>query len=71
MIDVDLLDLGGAVRDGHDPVLPHPRLSGRRFVLAPLAEIAPEWRHPVSRRTARELLLALPARPGARRIGRL
>ena len=48
-IDVDILDFGGVRRAGPDPVLPHPRLSERRFVLAPLAEIAPRWRHPVSR----------------------
>ncbi|HTO77640.1 MAG TPA: 2-amino-4-hydroxy-6-hydroxymethyldihydropteridine diphosphokinase [Thermoanaerobaculia bacterium] len=70
-IDVDLLDLGGVVRRSPDPVLPHPRMARRRFVLAPLAEIAPEWRHPGTGRTARELLASLPARPGARRIGRL
>jgi 2-amino-4-hydroxy-6-hydroxymethyldihydropteridine diphosphokinase len=67
-IDVDLLDVGGAVRSGPDPVLPHPRLSERRFVLAPLAEIDPEWRHPVTGRTALEMLAALPRRPWVRRM---
>lgn len=66
-IDVDVLDLGGR-RSARDPVLPHPRLSERRFVLAPLSEIAPEWRHPVSGRNAEELLARLPARPGATRV---
>jgi len=70
-IDVDVLDLGGIVRRRPDPVLPHPRLSRRRFVLAPLAEIAPQWRHPIGGLSARRLLAALPARPSARRIGRV
>src|SRR5262249_9179593 len=54
-IDIDLLDLGGIVRSGPDPVLPHPRLAKRRFALIPLAEIAPSWRHPVTGLTAGEL----------------
>jgi 2-amino-4-hydroxy-6-hydroxymethyldihydropteridine diphosphokinase len=42
------------------PILPHPRLHERAFVLAPLVELAPAWRHPVLGRTATELLEALP-----------
>jgi len=67
-IDVDVLDLGGVRRIGPDPILPHPRMRGRRFVLAPLAEIAPEWRHPEGGESAEELLSALPRRPGVRKI---
>jgi 2-amino-4-hydroxy-6-hydroxymethyldihydropteridine diphosphokinase len=68
---VDLLDVGGVVRRRPDPILPHPRMAGRRFVLAPLAEIAPGWRHPVLGRSARQLLASLPPRPRARRVGRI
>jgi 2-amino-4-hydroxy-6-hydroxymethyldihydropteridine pyrophosphokinase len=66
-IDVDILDLGSLVRT-RDPILPHPRLAGRRFVLAPLAEIAKDWKHPVTGLTAKQMLARLPARPGVRRI---
>lgn len=58
-IDLDLLDYRGAVEAG-PPALPHPRLHRRAFVLLPLAEIAPGWRHPVSRRAVAELAAALP-----------
>jgi 2-amino-4-hydroxy-6-hydroxymethyldihydropteridine diphosphokinase len=68
VIDIDVLDFGGEVRERPDPVLPHPRLSERRFVVAPLAEIAPRWRHPVTRLSAREILAKLPRRPWVRRI---
>lgn len=59
-LDLDLLALGGLVRPAPDPVLPHPRLHQRRFVLAPLAEIMPDWRHPILARRAADLLADLP-----------
>lgn len=45
-LDLDLIDLDGLVRDSPDPILPHPRAHERAFVLRPLAEVAPGWRHP-------------------------
>ncbi len=66
-LDIDLLDYNGRVEPG-PPELPHPRISGRGFVLVPLAEIAPHWRHPVSQKTASELLSELtPAERSLRR----
>jgi len=67
-IDIDILDFGGLVRASPDPVLPHPELASRRFALAPLAEIAPRWRHPVTGLTAKQMMRALPAHPGVRRL---
>jgi len=67
VLDVDLLDVDGRVVSTRRLTLPHPRLHRRRFVLEPLAAIAPRWRHPVLHKTAAQLLRDLPhvARPGA------
>ena len=45
-LDLDLLAMDGLVQDG-PPILPHPRLQDRAFVLWPIADICPDWRHPV------------------------
>jgi 2-amino-4-hydroxy-6-hydroxymethyldihydropteridine diphosphokinase len=50
------------VGDGAGLQLPHPRLAEREFVLAPLADIAPDWRSPETGKTVREMLAALPQR---------
>jgi 2-amino-4-hydroxy-6-hydroxymethyldihydropteridine diphosphokinase len=60
VIDLDILDYKGEVRNTPALCLPHPRLHQRRFVLAPIAEIAPHWRHPILRLTAAQLLARLP-----------
>jgi 2-amino-4-hydroxy-6-hydroxymethyldihydropteridine diphosphokinase len=59
-VDLDLLDLDCRVSGPADwPRLPHPRLHERAFVLMPLAEVAPDWRHPTLGTSARTLLDAL------------
>jgi len=58
-LDLDLLDFDGMIEAGH-PRLPHPRLTQRLFALLPLAEIAPNWRDPVTHRPIAELIGAAP-----------
>lgn len=54
-LDLDLIAYGRRVSDEPGLILPHPRAAERRFVMGPLAEIAPAWRHPVSGLTATAL----------------
>jgi len=65
-LDLDLLDMDGRIRPAN-PVLPHPRLDGRAFVLLPLADVAPGWRHPVTGRTVEDLIADLGPPEGIRR----
>ena len=67
-LDLDLLDYDGFRCSTPDLVLPHPRLHERRFVLMPLQEIAPQWRHPRLGLTVAELLARLPSEQAIRRL---
>jgi 2-amino-4-hydroxy-6-hydroxymethyldihydropteridine diphosphokinase len=66
-IDLDILLFGDAVVKAPELEVPHPRLAERRFVLEPLAELAPDKKHPGTRRTVREMLAGV-MEQGARRI---
>lgn len=80
-LDLDLIDYDGRIIDAGQEVrsrhghltLPHPGIAGRPFVLEPIAEIAPGWRHPVTGKSAAEMLAALAEgtegseRPGGRK----
>lgn len=67
-LDLDLLAVGPIVLDEPGLVLPHPRLAERAFVLVPLCEVDPHWRHPRLDRSAASLLADLPVVPGAVRV---
>jgi 2-amino-4-hydroxy-6-hydroxymethyldihydropteridine diphosphokinase len=59
-IDIDILLYGRAILHTAQLEIPHPRMAERRFVLAPLADLAPDLRHPVTRKSVREMLDAAP-----------
>jgi len=74
-LDLDILDFNGVVvKDGIEQtveaelVLPHPAISEREFVLVPIVEIAPRWKHPVTGLTAGKMLAALNTDQGGRVI---
>jgi 2-amino-4-hydroxy-6-hydroxymethyldihydropteridine diphosphokinase len=65
VLDLDIIGAGAMVVDSRGLQVPHPRLAERRFVLDPLCEIAPDWRHPLLHATVRQLR-ARAMRPKAR-----
>jgi len=60
LIDLDLLAYGSEIRGEGAPILPHPRLHQRAFVLLPLSDIAPDWVHPLTGRGLAEMIEELP-----------
>ncbi|WP_025898748.1 2-amino-4-hydroxy-6-hydroxymethyldihydropteridine diphosphokinase [Sneathiella glossodoripedis] len=64
VLDLDLLAYGDSVTQNQDQqlgkVIPHPRMHERRFVMAPLSEISPDWLHPVIGKTAKQICDGLP-----------
>jgi 2-amino-4-hydroxy-6-hydroxymethyldihydropteridine diphosphokinase len=65
IVDMDILLYGASIIRGPELEVPHPRMGDRRFVLAPLAEIAADLRHPVLQKTVAELLALLRPEDGA------
>jgi 2-amino-4-hydroxy-6-hydroxymethyldihydropteridine diphosphokinase len=68
VIDLDLLACGNVVMNDPLMTVPHPRMQDRAFVLFPLQDIHPGWRHPVTGRTVPEMIAALPAGQEAKPI---
>jgi 2-amino-4-hydroxy-6-hydroxymethyldihydropteridine diphosphokinase len=59
IIDIDILDFNGKISHSDELTVPHPRIEMRNFVLIPLAEIAPNWIHPLLKRPVNKLILNL------------
>ena len=59
-LDLDIIDMEGILRTEPDPILPHPRAHRRAFVLLPLRDVAPGWRHPVLGESIESLIAGLP-----------
>ena len=66
VIDIDILLYGDLAVDSAELTVPHPRMAERAFVLTPLADLAPEVRHPLLGVTVRDLLVAVAGREGVR-----
>ncbi len=67
-IDIDVIDWHGQIIDTGDLIVPHPRLQERNFVLLPLQELAPDWRHPLLNITIDQLITDLPLTTKIRKL---
>ena len=56
VIDIDIVDFNGLIKDSKDLILPHPRAHLRNFVLYPILEIDPKWSHPILKKNAQFLI---------------
>ena len=56
VVDIDIIDFNGLIKDSKDIILPHPRAHLRNFVLYPILEIDPKWSHPILRKNAKYLI---------------
>jgi len=70
-LDLDILLYGDRIISDPVLVIPHPRMTERRFVLEPLAEIAPDLRHPAEKKTMLDLLACCPDTTAARKLTRI
>jgi len=68
-LDLDIVAIEGVAGAFGEITIPHPRMQERAFVLAPLAEVAPDWQHPVSGLSAAEMLKTVPEAQRYRRLG--
>lgn len=69
-IDLDLLFYDEQITDEPDLIVPHPEAHRRAFVLLPLSELDPEFRHPATGETIRRMIQKLPPNPPVRKLGR-
>lgn len=63
ILDLDIVDYGGLISMASSPILPHPRMENRSFVLYPLKEIAENWHHPISKKSIDTLIKAMQKYP--------
>jgi 2-amino-4-hydroxy-6-hydroxymethyldihydropteridine diphosphokinase len=68
-LDLDIIDYDNRVENTAELTLPHPRMQDRAFVLLPLAELAPGWRHPTLGKTVENLISDLPSEQKAEPLG--
>ena len=68
ILDLDLVAYGDRILDRPELIVPHPRMHQRAFVLLPLSEVAPGWRHPVSGAVLDDMIAQIPAGQHAQRM---